>query len=127
MEFIELKTLLSDMTFEQFQQVLCTLAVFYIGIAVIGYFVCSLIHVIFDLIHLCFRKDKYNNADFFTVKVYKYISRLRKQVQSAPTYTAYMVYYNRLVGALGLMVDLRIISPKVSAKILDVKLKGDIK
>lgn len=116
-----IKALISDITVEQFIHVLTVSFGFFLALAIVCYLVCSLLNVIFNLIYLCFRKDKYKNVDFFIVKSYKYISRLRKQVQTAPTYTAYMVYYNRLVGAVGLMTDLRIIRPNVSAKILDVK------
>lgn len=116
-----MKAFISDITVEQFIHVLIVAFFFFLTLSIVCYLAFSLFNVIFNLIYLCFRKDKYNNSDFFTVKVYKYISRLRKQVQTAPTYTAYMVYYNRLVGAVGLMIDLRIIRPDVSAKILDVK------
>ncbi len=125
MDIIELRTLLSDMTVEQFQEFFGTLLGFYIALAFVIFVLCYLAKCLIDFIIFLFRKDKYKNVDYFIVKFYSYISRLRKQVQNAPTYTAYMVYYNRLVGALGLMLDLRIIRPDASAKILDVKCKGD--
>ncbi len=120
-----IKALISDITVEQFIHVLVVSFVFFLVLAIVCYLVISLLNVIFDLIFLCFRKDKYKNVDYFIVKFFKYISRLRKQVHNAPTDTEYLLQYNRLVGIVGFMVDLRMIRPDAAVKILNVKRKNE--
>lgn len=116
-----IKAFISDITVEQFIHVLTVAFFFFLVLSIVCYLAFSLLNVIFNLIYLCFRKDKYKNVDFLIVKSCKYISRLRKQVQNAPTDNEYLLLYNRLVGAVGLMIDFKVIRPDVSAKILNVK------
>lgn len=120
-----IKSLISDITAEQFIHVLTVSFGFFFVLAIVCYLAFSLLNVIFNLIYLCFRKDKYKNVDYLAVKFYRYISILRKQAQNAPTDNEFLLRYNRLVGVVGFLVDLRFIRPDVSAKILNVKRKSE--
>ncbi len=121
MDIIELKTLLSDMTVEQFQSLMGTLVGFCIVLFLLIFVICYLAKYLIDFIMFLFRKDKYKEPDYIRLKGFSLICRLRKQAENAPTEKAYFLYYNRLLGALLVLTELGIISRHASPKLFDVK------
>lgn len=113
--------LVSDLTIEHFSSILGILLgsmfLFFVICYVIYRFICFII----DFVFFHIRKDKYKSLDFAVIESYRYISRLRKQVKYAPSEKAYILYYNRLAGAVSFLVHMGYISSKASTRILDVR------
>lgn len=108
---------LNELTVNQFIRLLVCCFAFMILL----YSLYALLKFILNLISYFVRKDKYNFPFFSSVSTLRYIGRLRKQVENAPSEKAYYLYYNQLLGVVLYCENMGYFSRKSTSRFLDVK------
>lgn len=120
----DLQFLVRNLTVEEFTQLcgsILTCAVILCAVLVFGY---NLFKFIFDIITFFIRKDKYKSPDWSFIHISRYIRRLRRSALNARSQNEYFLYYNRLVGAVELAIELGYYTNESTVKILDVPNKN---
>lgn len=120
----DLQFIVRNLTVEEFTQLfgsLFSLSIFLCAVLVFGY---NLFKFIFDTITFFIRKDKYKSPDWSFIHISRYIRRLRRSALNARSQNEYFLYYNRLVGAVELALELGYYTNESTVKILDVPNKN---
>ena len=116
---IENNMLVSELTIDQFAGFICGVIVIILFFLVLSYVLCQITGFIIDVIkHKVICKKYRNPREIVNIITYRYLRRLRKQVESATTEKEFFLYYNRFIGALGLCLELNLITSEQSGKIL---------
>lgn len=117
---VDLQTLVGNLTIAEFTYLMGRICgiIFIVLFCVFGF--CYLFKFLFDLISYAIRKDKYKISDLSGIHVSRYVHLLRRSVMYAPTEKAYFIYYNRLIGAVQLALELGYYDNKMSVELLDV-------
>ena len=116
---IENTMLLSELTVNQFVFLIGELFGFILLFYILSYLLCHITGFVIDFIKHKMNGKKYRNPrEIVNIITYRYLRRLRKQVESATTEKEFFLYYNRFIGALGLCLELNLITSEQSGKIL---------
>ena len=107
---------LNELTVLQFIAVMAGVLISAIFVVIIFFTLFDILKLLFDLVCYLVCKDKRLGGWWFKRDVCGYIGRLKHQTMKAPTEKAYYLYYNRLIGAIEVLLQFGIIDTKLFLK-----------
>lgn len=107
---------LSELTVVEFITVMAVILISAIFVVILFFALLDVLNLLFDLVCYLVCKDKHLGGWWFKRDVCGYIGRLKHQTIKAPTEKAYYLYYNRLIGAIDVLLQFGIIDTKLWLK-----------